>query len=59
MSSANPTILKLSKKYPSIKKIYLFFGTFDGKIYGYDIDRLKLSNNFFDDLNVVFFTIFC
>ena len=32
---------------------YLFFGTFDGKIYGYDIDRLKLSNNFFDDLNVI------
>ena len=32
---------------------YLFFGTFDGKIYGYDIDRLKLSNDFFDDLNVI------
>ena len=32
---------------------YLFFGTYDGKIYGYDIDRLKLSNNFFDDLNVI------
>jgi len=32
---------------------YLFFGTSDGKIYGYDIDRLKLSNNFFDDLNVI------
>ena len=28
---------------------YLFFGTYDGKIYGYDIDRLKLSNNFFDE----------
>ena len=33
---------------------HLFFGTHDGKIYGYDIDRLKLSNNnFFDNLNVI------
>ena len=32
---------------------YLFFGTSDGKIYGYKIDRLKSSDNFFDDLNVI------
>ena len=28
MSSANPTILKLSKKYPSIKKIYLYYNIY-------------------------------
>ena len=28
MSSANPTILKLSKKYPSFKKIYLYYNIY-------------------------------
>ena len=28
MSAANPTILKLSKKYPSIKKIYLYYNIY-------------------------------
>ena len=32
---------------------YLFFGTLDGKIYGYNINRLKSSDNFFNDLSVI------
>jgi len=32
---------------------YLFFGTLDGKIYGYNINRLKSSDNFFSDLSVI------